>query len=910
MKNISFDNPYWLLLLIPLAVGVIVPYVIAIRRENASKSVIASLVIHIVILALVGLSVAGTVITTVVTKTEIYIVADVSHSSAERLDEIDGYISKINEELPSNTKLGVVCFGADAVLHTPLGEEISSVRGASVDTSATDIASALTYAGELFSDDVIKRVVLITDGNETVSENASGMISAVEALAAGNVSVDAIYVDANIREGVTEAQLTSVDYTKTTYLNHETTADVLVQSNTDARAIVSLYRGGVKLYDRAAELSRGFNVLNFGLPTDTAGEFDYEVRVSVTGDTSEYNNGYSFSQSVSSDIRVLIVTENAEDVRSAVRLFGDGASLDVAFMTKSSKTLAAMREELSGNAGVNIIDDPYNVPCSIEELCLYDEIVISNADVRQINNVSAFITNVEVAVSQHGKSLVTVGDIKIQNKTDEALVSLENMLPVKFGNSAQDPKLYAIVLDTSRSMFTASRLAVAKQAAIHLLSLLGDEDDVIVVSFAGDIKIIQSSTKAKNRQDIARKINEITPTQGTSIAGGLKAALDMLVEYDNDTKEVMLISDGMNYTAEIVEIEGESKSAVQLAEYMAARDITVSTMNPYNTESFGVNNLTGIAASGGGTYYYIKDEASLESIIFSDVADDLTESVINEESLVHIELPNDAVMSGVAYLPKIGGYVQSKDKVSATTPLRVDYTKPNGSTVTVPLYSYWNYGNGTVASFTSSISGDWAASWQGDAGTAFFGNLVDKNIPEEKNDTPYSVSVEYDGIYSNIEIIPTTLNPFATLSMTVIYPDGHSEEVSVPFDASRYYYRLPAPDLGKYALTIAYASEVGVFTHKTSFTVSYSPEYNAFAAFDPSTLHAAIRHRGTVLEGEIPSLEQNYDDLATIRVTFTVPFMIAAVALYVIDIIIRKIKWRDIKGLFKKASVQGKGESI
>ena len=78
MKNISFDNPYWLLLLIPLAVGVIVPYVIAIRRENASKSVIASLVIHIVILALVGLSVAGTVITTVVTKTEIYIVADVS----------------------------------------------------------------------------------------------------------------------------------------------------------------------------------------------------------------------------------------------------------------------------------------------------------------------------------------------------------------------------------------------------------------------------------------------------------------------------------------------------------------------------------------------------------------------------------------------------------------------------------------------------------------------------------------------------------------------------------------------------------------------------------------------------------------------------------------------------------------
>ncbi len=904
MRNISFDNPYWLLLAVPLLLGVLIPFCIAIRRENRSKSTVASLVIHLLIVALVGLGVGGTVITTVMTKTEIYVVADVSYSANRNLDEVDGYIAKIKEELPKNTELGVVCFGADYVLHTPLGGEIAPVSSAEVDDTATDIASALQYTGTLFGEDTLKRVILITDGCETVSEDASRMISAIEGLAAADVAVDAIYLDSNIADGVTEAQVSGVDFTGMTYLNHETTADVLLQSNTDTRAIVSLYKNGEKLTDRATELSRGFNVLNFALPTELAGSFDYEVRVNVENDTSGHNNSYSFTQTVSADISVLLVTGKAADVGAAERLLGERARIDVMFLTKSRKELSALVAEYEGSEIVNISSDPFNVPCSVEELCGYDEIIISSTDIRDINNVSAFIGSVETVVSQYGKSLMTVGDIKIQNKTDETLESLESMLPVKFGNSAQDPKLYAIVIDTSRSMFTASRLAVAKQAAIHLLNILNDEDEVIVVAFAGDINIIQSSTKAVNRQDIAKKINDMQPTQGTSIAGGMKAALDMLVEYDNDVKEVMLISDGMNYTAEIVEIDGDKKNATQLAEYMAAKDISVSTMNPYNQDSIGVNTMTGIAAAGGGTYYYIKDEKSLEDIIFSDVADDLTESVINEPSLVEIAIPKDDVMSGIAYLPKIGGYVHSKAKVSATTPLTVGYTKPSGVSVQVPLYSYWKYGNGTVASFTSEISGAWADGWQGDMGQLFLWNMIDENIPEEKIDRPYSVNVGYDGIYADIEIIPAVLDPFATVDVTVTMPDGSLLTEQLSFDTSSYFLRFEVPSLGKYGISLSYNSEVGTFGSEESFNICYSPEYNAFASFDPSTLHAAIRHRGTVSEGEMPDISGDKRDVATYRLTFTVPFMIAAVVLYVLDIIIRKIKWRDIKGLFRRAATK------
>lgn len=81
MKSISFDNPLWLLLLIPLLLGIAVPFIIAIRRENRSRSVVTSLVLHLVIATLVTLAAAGTVATTVITKTEIYVLADVSYSA-------------------------------------------------------------------------------------------------------------------------------------------------------------------------------------------------------------------------------------------------------------------------------------------------------------------------------------------------------------------------------------------------------------------------------------------------------------------------------------------------------------------------------------------------------------------------------------------------------------------------------------------------------------------------------------------------------------------------------------------------------------------------------------------------------------------------------------------------------------
>ena len=46
----------------------------------------------------------------------------------------------------------------------------------SLDTSATNIADALLYTSTLFKDDVIKRIVIISDGKETKQSNIVSIV--------------------------------------------------------------------------------------------------------------------------------------------------------------------------------------------------------------------------------------------------------------------------------------------------------------------------------------------------------------------------------------------------------------------------------------------------------------------------------------------------------------------------------------------------------------------------------------------------------------------------------------------------------------------------------------------------------------------------------------------------------------
>ena len=849
---------------------------------------------HTVMIGLVALALAGMHKTTIKTETEIYIVADVSHSTNQSLETIDKYIANIKkqENLPENSKVGVVCFGKDCKLNTALGGEFKSVKESEIDVSATDITSALDYTATLFANDTIKRIVLITDGKQTLSKQSGSLASTIGSLEARNIYVDAIYIDSNLKAGEKEVQISSVEFNPSTYMNKENTLKVLIQSNTEYipepdntkdknDAFIRLYdKDGTLKAEVSKPLQKGFNSIVIDLDTSVAGVTDYKLVIEANHDTNAENNQITFTQNVNEKLKVLLVSETASDLEKATSLYGNDAEIYAPLLLRKKEP----------------------VPYSLEELCKYDEYIISDIDIKTVANATAFMANVDIAVSKFGKSLITAGNTFVQNQDDEFYKSFEDLMAVNYGNTQDEAKLYCIVIDSSRSMQDSSQLIMAKESAIQLLSLMSPADSVMLISFSGDVYLELGVTSVAYKETVIEKINSIKPTQGTVLGAGLRAAYDQMVDQPFYQKRVLLISDGRSYVS-----ASESDNPLQAASDLYKKGIITSVIN--TNSPVGEPLLNRIKNAGRGEYYFVTSPEKVKDIVSTDIADDLTETVIEKDSRVIIEEYNDPLVAGIAALPNISGYYycQAKPSSDATVVLSAEYKKSINDTIYVPIYTYWNYGNGKVTSIATTFSGPWVANWNDDENAqAVSKRILTTNIPDERIDYPFNIDISTDETETSIEVLPGEINPDIFVDMEIIAPSGDSQTTRLYYDAGSYRYSLHTGEVGKYTVKVSYVFGEETFDATTSFDISYLPEYNSFELFDSSSLYSSIGNSGSVSENGELKIENDENEVESYIYYYTVPLMIAAVALYVIDIIIRKLKWSDIKSLFKKSKAGGK----
>lgn len=927
MSNISFDNAYLLLIAVPLVILFTVPFLIAVRKDNRNAHNVTSQILHVVMALIIAFAAAGTSITAVLTETDVYVVADVSYSASKNLDNVDSYIRGI--KLPRNAKMGLVCFGKDYKLVSELGDKnkIASVKNSGVDETETNIAEALNYAGTLFEEDVIKRIVLITDGKQTDEADTYAIHRAINALQARDIKVDAIYLDDNLSEDAREVQISSVDYTRSVFIDHSETATVYVQSSYETDAILTLYKGDTKLSDRAIRLMDGATPVTFDLDTSEAGSFDYRVTVSVGEDASDHNNEVAFTQIVSPIKRILLITGNWNDCPEIIEQYGDsGAYIDVYEKEFSGDTdhtptpisvKRAYKAQFEGNERINInLMSDVNLdivqPWSIEQLCKYDEIIISDIDITALPNRTEFVSNLNTAVSFFGKSLLTFGNLHIQNSGIEELEELGEMLPVRYGRSDNLPKLFTLVVDSSRSMTTMGNLQKAKSSAIKLLDLMGDNDFVNLVSFDENAHIRLNQSPAKRRDDIINAINSLSPVQGTDIKTALSAAYDLCDDpYQRfSERRVVFISDGINYV-------DDSDSVITSVASSAYDDGVVTTVldmgrqrNPSSDQttvsSKAERLLKAIAAAGGGSvddaYLYLGDTEDLPDDVFQQISDKMYETVVERTTSVNITRRSDEVLEGLPQsgLPDITGYIYSSSKPNATNVLELNHKKQNSDEFEkIPLYAYWSRTNGKVASFTSALSRDWLTQWDdSELSGQFISNILDVNTPEQKTDYPYVFDVLQDGSLTTVKVAPATLRFTSTANISITLPDGTVSENVMVFDGAEYSYEFTAVDVGKYTITVSYEYNGTQYTAISPLTVSYKSEYNEFTLYEPSVLSKAIGDGGQLsLDGSL-SLENAPNEAGTYTVELTMPLLIICAVLYVVDIIIRKLKWEDIKSFF------------
>ena len=885
MNSISFDNPWLFFLIIPAIALIAVPFAFAVRADNRNGHNIASLVLHILMAVVITFAAVGTSVVTVITETNVYVVADVSYSASRNLDTVDGYIENLSNNLPRNSKLGIVCFAKDYTLLTDLGEEIKSVKAAQLDETETNVAEALEYTGSLFGGNVIKRIVLITDGRQSDQRATDNTLKrTVDGLALAGVRVDAIYLDDNLPAGAKEIQVSSAEYTKTAFLNGENNSvTAFVQSSYNApNMTVALYSGEIRLDSKMVNFYTGSTPVNFALPAGAKGEFDYEIRVEGLTEEDDYcfyNNKISFTQTVSDAVSVLLIAEDPAYESYISNIYGEKSTITAYTITQ-------------------------DIPVSVEELCVYDEIVLADVDLTKSVSYKIFIDSLSKVVSVFGKNLVTIGDLGIQNTEDIGLRRLDDMLPVRFGYNDSDPKLFTLVVDTSRSMETNSRLLMAKEAARRVMNLLSPTDSLCIVEFNGDVRVALPPTQAGKTETINAVINGLGVLQGTLIYRGLQQAYEEISKLTMfRERQVMLISDGLSFSS-------EADDPVSIADRMRGDNIKISTIDvgrggDYDTTpgaAAAVRLLRDIAGENAevcsGNYFYAISLEDLEKIFVSDINDSLTEPVVEEEAEVIRNRRVDEVLEGFAEdAGKIYGFVNSSAKGSAITPLKAEYFKSASQTdVQAPLYSYWNYGNGKVSSFTSSLLKGWTDGWTN--ADVFFANVFATNVPASKTDKPYLTEISSEGSFAKINITPLNLYAETTASVEVTSPDGETQTYELLPDSSGLYAYFAAPADGKYGIKINYLSDGAHYDAETSYSVSYCAEYDMFAGFDASELYKTVGGNGTVSEDGNLKIENDIRDVDTYKYSLTVILLAVAAVLFIADVVVRKLKWNDIKNLF------------
>ena len=103
-----------------------------------------SLILHIIISALLVLSLADLKTTSYIVDSNVYILCDVSTSTIKSREKMDEYIEEYKDKITSNTSLGVICYGKNQELLVPLGEEIKSVSLSSCDPSSSNLEEPST----------------------------------------------------------------------------------------------------------------------------------------------------------------------------------------------------------------------------------------------------------------------------------------------------------------------------------------------------------------------------------------------------------------------------------------------------------------------------------------------------------------------------------------------------------------------------------------------------------------------------------------------------------------------------------------------------------------------------------------------------------------------------------------------
>ncbi|HXG18887.1 MAG TPA: VWA domain-containing protein [Methylomirabilota bacterium] len=791
----TLTAPEWLWLLALVPVVWLPVFWQTQRLVMSTAALLRSLAVVLLAAALAGLSTQ-----TILSEHKLALVAaaDVSDSiSAEGRQWTQEYLTRLMKLLEPTDEFAILAFASDAALLVPPGAPTGVTVAAEAlqkavagGTGETNIARALERALALYPEEAEKRLLLITDGNET-----QGVAKQHIALARRmGVKIFPVIPPSGQHPEV------SLEKFITPPLVREGSAfnvRLVVRNGNDkpVRGSATVLANDQTLTRQEVNLEPGLSVLEVPAQILQRGNYLLRAEIKASPDTVAGNNKQNANLAVTGKIRSLVITDNPK--------------------TQLARALQMKEVETEFRR-------PEGIPTQISELldynCLvFDDIGRSGISSQQMNVVESYVRDFGGGFLIAG-GLRTFGDLGYRGTT------IERILPVTFQEQRpkkkkRTPIALFLAIDRSNSMgynskvrglHDGQKMKYAQKAAIELLSQLEDTDYAGAIAFDSEPYVLAPLGQlAANRQDLTDKITRLQYGGGTDFYGALETAADQLAQIRGAIRHIILLTDG--------DSNRSPADHYPLVSSIAQRQISITTIR-IGDDTVNLQLLAYMSEKTGGRFYHVEDVEMLPQLIIKDTRQVMREKNDDEDKekpiLPHVR-DRGQILQGLNDFPALEEYMLTKPKTGADVQLYTDVHKDQD-----PLLATWQYGLGKVVAVTFDPSGAGSSEWIRWEGYSKFWSQAVRWAMRDETPWDYRLSARYRGDRTVIQAETFDNDEGGVLQLRVPR-GGQADEVTLMPVAPRVYEAaLSGKRQGTFPVTILKRKDGKVVNQKNEIVMA------------------------------------------------------------------------------------------
>lgn len=708
---------------------------------------------------------------------------------------------------------GVVVAGAPARVALDIGAD-ADWRDEPFRTVATgaDLEAAARLAAAMLPADRRGRIVLATEGNETVGEIAR----ALPQLRSRNIAVD-VKPLTELPPG--EVMVESVNAPARVYRGDTFLLDAVIYAQAPVRATFTIQRQGETVLQNEVELLAGRNRVETAVSAGEAGTILLEVAVDAPRDTFAENNKNGAIVTVTTNPNVLVITQDLT--------VGEYFTRAVAVQGLTATVIT-----------------PPQAPKKIDDWIRYDSVVMMNVPALALATEQQ--EQIEQLVSVHGKGLFILGGENSFGPGGYYGTPFERLSPLSSRIPHEAPKVALVfVLDRSGSMIAAAdetgrltRLDVAKEATLTAVGLLNDDARVGIVVFDGEGYVLLPLQERKDAAAVDRALGPLVPGGGTFIFPGLELAVAMVERVDASAKHIVVMTDGLSQEANFANLIARARAA-----NISISAIAISTgADPRQPQA--------IAEAGGGAFYHTEDMRALPSILSQETL------MLSSSPVKQVVVPvnwNDGTAEFLAglpdKLPPVHVYVRTTAQPQANLHLTV--TDEKGEIE--PLMASWRYGNGRVLSLATHGAGAGTEEWiQMAEYPLLWSQAIRHFLPDAKGPGVHVNTHRLgDVVEVTADLVATNGTPIVGRTVTATAPDGAAITLR-EIGAGRYEGTFTARTTGAWKVEV----KAGELAGEAQTYIAYPARYD-FARSDFDKLRALAGMSGGRL---LPADESVFND--------------------------------------------------